>query len=530
MSSKTLRTGIKAAFAHQRKSILLFILSWCCLVLYIFLPDHEEYKAELSQNSNHTAEVPPANFHLLVPASKPEPNLCKLILSAAVTGYPAPVLINWGKAFEDAQYVEGGSHLAKITGIHDYLSQLGPDEDESLVLLVDGFDVWMQLRPQTLIDRYFDINRRAQERLDHRLGHVAYNHGIRQEIVFGCQKRCWPWAFEDPPCYAAPESSLPGDIFGPQTDTSVEDEANPYVKYRPRYLNSGVGIGTVKAMRKLFKRAITLLETERNMGSDQYIFSHILGDQEVWREIVRRKTRGRLGEWSDGIFSRRPKIVFNEEHVKEVGAKAAEQEDQNLEFGLGLDYGSEIGLNTVFAEDDTAWLTWSNDSQLRAAEKTRGISPEASRIHDLAPDISQTIPPFGTSSSEDLPSWTPWRDVSLFTNVWTGTVPAIIHHNAHRDGRKALRETWWDRIWFQKYARGLYDAQMFEPIVPIARSGYDGATQREWWPSETGKGGARDGSGEATQERWVRFDDMCREYHEEIFRDGEGPWEAPIVQ
>ena len=83
-------------------------------------------------------ETKQAHLHIVIPASQPGPNLCKLLLSLEVLGYPAPVLINWGKEYNEPGLVEGGSHLAKITGIADYLDSLGEDYDEDIVLMVDG--------------------------------------------------------------------------------------------------------------------------------------------------------------------------------------------------------------------------------------------------------------------------------------------------------------------------------------------------------------------------------------------------------
>ncbi|KEQ97539.1 hypothetical protein AUEXF2481DRAFT_38056 [Aureobasidium subglaciale EXF-2481] len=63
--------------------------------------------------------------------------------------------------------------------------------DSDLVSMNDGYDIWFQLRPQNILDRYFDINRRADERIEEELRcEVVPKHDIRQQIVFPCQKRC----------------------------------------------------------------------------------------------------------------------------------------------------------------------------------------------------------------------------------------------------------------------------------------------------------------------------------------------------
>jgi hypothetical protein len=73
-------------------------------------------------------------------------------------GYPVPQIINWNQTFNDPAFVEGGSHLAKINGTAQYLNGLDETHDDDLVLMLDGYGAWIQLRPQTVVDRFFDIN------------------------------------------------------------------------------------------------------------------------------------------------------------------------------------------------------------------------------------------------------------------------------------------------------------------------------------------------------------------------------------
>ncbi|KAK3674043.1 hypothetical protein LTR78_006246 [Recurvomyces mirabilis] len=471
--------------------------------------------------------LPPAHLHILIPASRPDVNLCKVLLSASVLGYPSPVIINWNQEFNDNSLVEGGSHLAKISGIYDYVSDLAAAHDNDLVLMLDGYDVWLQLRAQTLLDRYYHLNRLADTRIHAEMGSAA--NETRQEIIFGCQKRCWPWTPQDPPCYAVPNSTLPKNVYGSRTDT-LATEDNPFINYRPRFLNSGTAIGPVKAMRKLFGQALKQARDEPNIGSDQYIFSHIFGDQEIWREAIGRdailgQQRTRSGP-KQGLRGRE---FFIEEHISEVRAKAAEREDGNFEFGIGVDYGAEIVLNTVFAEEDTAWLAFSNRTQIVQASLEHADA--AKSVKFLADDIASTLPPFWTSSTEDLPRTREWQNISLLTDIYTGNTPVVVHHNAHRDNLKSRRESWWPLTWFYVHARTLLDISVYNPLVALAVSGYDKSSRRQWWAFGTWKGGARDGSWKAGDEGegWLRFDDICREYHEEIFGDDRGPWELPVA-
>jgi hypothetical protein len=99
-----------------------------------------------------------ATLHILIPASKPGPNLCKAIVLSRVLSYPVPKIINWNQIFNDPAFVKGGSHLAKINGTAQYLNGLDETHDDDLLLMLDGYDAWIQLRPQTVVDRFFDIN------------------------------------------------------------------------------------------------------------------------------------------------------------------------------------------------------------------------------------------------------------------------------------------------------------------------------------------------------------------------------------
>ena len=63
------------------------------------------------------------------------------MLSAGILGYPSPTLINWGQTFDDPSLVEGGSHIAKITGIQSFLAGIPVERDEDLALMVDGYDI-----------------------------------------------------------------------------------------------------------------------------------------------------------------------------------------------------------------------------------------------------------------------------------------------------------------------------------------------------------------------------------------------------
>jgi hypothetical protein len=127
-------------------------------------------------------------LHLVIPASSAKPNLCRSLLSAAVLDYPLPVLINW--AMEEDPDNEYKMHLAKISGILEYLRGLPPRNDKDLVLVVDGYDVWFQLRPEVLIQRYFEINAQRSAYFARKFrGDVVKKHNISQTVIFWIRQK-----------------------------------------------------------------------------------------------------------------------------------------------------------------------------------------------------------------------------------------------------------------------------------------------------------------------------------------------------
>lgn len=89
---------------------------------------------------SNEASPPRGLLHVLVPASKPNDHLCKVMLSAGVLGYSTPALINWGMEFHNKNLSSGGSHIAKVAGIQHYLESITSGQDDDLVLVVDGYD------------------------------------------------------------------------------------------------------------------------------------------------------------------------------------------------------------------------------------------------------------------------------------------------------------------------------------------------------------------------------------------------------
>lgn len=128
-------------------------------------------------------------FHLLLPATARNVNICKLLLSAAVTGYPNPILLGWQG---HGQYNGSKSHLFKISETLAYLDDLPPSSDNHLVLVLDAYDIWLQLRPDVLIKRYYTAIEKANIWLKQEGIHGAEHGGakVKQSVLFGPDKTC----------------------------------------------------------------------------------------------------------------------------------------------------------------------------------------------------------------------------------------------------------------------------------------------------------------------------------------------------
>lgn len=196
--------------------------------------------------------------------------------------YPAPLLLGWkGKGEMDA----AETHLAKLRTIQKYLQAIPPEEDDDLVLIIDGYDIMLQLPVEIMIERYFRILTDADARLAERFNMTVdelHGHGMRNTIFWGPDKLCWPVDWTAPRCWAVPNSHLGGNAFGPnQGDGGMATND-------PKWLNSGTVIGPVGDMRTYINATMveitrTYDENFENSESDQYYLANVWGRQEYHR-------------------------------------------------------------------------------------------------------------------------------------------------------------------------------------------------------------------------------------------------------
>lgn len=103
-------------------------------------------KSESKEDAATVAHPDKGRLHLLIPATSSNSDLCKLLLSGQILGYPTPQLINYGDTEDlDDPYKQ---HIAKVEGILKYLEHLETSSEYStdLVLILDGYDLFLQVR------------------------------------------------------------------------------------------------------------------------------------------------------------------------------------------------------------------------------------------------------------------------------------------------------------------------------------------------------------------------------------------------
>jgi hypothetical protein len=109
------------------------------------------------KSTSHT--VNDTRLHVLIPANNPDVNLCKTLLTSNALGYPDPTILAWQEKYDVGESVHvflelqaavvadvvtdyllgGGSHLAKISAVLDWLEKSNDAADNDLVVMMDAY-------------------------------------------------------------------------------------------------------------------------------------------------------------------------------------------------------------------------------------------------------------------------------------------------------------------------------------------------------------------------------------------------------
>ena len=451
-----------------------------------------------------------------------------------VLDYPPPTLI------------KTPGQNSSITVIDKYLSGNGKFNDDDVVLIVDESDVWFQLPPDLLIQRFYNMLREKNKKLRWRYGKQRRADGesvqvYSERIIFGADKVCHTNVTYDPACAAVPYSTLMPDIYGPNTDEpnptdiyglDIEIEESRIISnFRPRWPSAGAVMGLMGDLKLLYNRAAELESEIPTNTTEQLILEQIFGEQEYVREMYRLTTgRGwltRLGE-SMGLFDT---VDLSNVTMPVIQGK-------RYDYGIGLDYQSDLFFTMYHSENDHAWLEYDDVETLSEIQRHHGVPREHRLIlpNDIAelpnpftPTQNYSLPPPSlTSSSPSIPTsptqiidYLPhpvnasWENIRLATNVRTGSVPPVLHFN-HTLGYNT--GSWWQSMWFHPYSRALlrkYFRSTQEPDA-VASSLQGGS---DAWDTRGGKGGVWNDHNE-----WKGWAEVCKGYEGAVFRDQLGPW------
>lgn len=291
--------------------------------------------------------------------------------------------------------------------------------NNDLVLMVDAYDVWFQLPPDTLLQRHYQSNHGANARLAEQWPYSS-KIPMKQTIIAAAQKRCFPTIESGSNLYCddLPESNLPADLYGDPTDT--DSEKKYYHNVRPRYLNSGSFMGPVGDMRHYLRRVKQRMERviaeDLGFEGDQGIFGEIFGEQELWRKW--RREQAELSS-SDATTSKR---------------RGSALWQRDFEFHVGLDYSQQLFLPTVYAEHDGHFVPLSNRSFIQTQSSKMGIDPV--RLDGVPDDIRRSTNDLRKVLPPSVAKGFDWEQLPVYADFYTTAIPAVLHHNAWKNGGK----------------------------------------------------------------------------------------------
>jgi hypothetical protein len=432
-----------------------------------------------SHPETQLSDIPERNtqiLHLAVPTSDLHPEVCKTVLSAEVLHYPTPTFIRWDTEDQDPRAIT----QRRMTVVRDYLDKLLEHHGNDTVILAGSASTWFQLRPEVLLKRYYDINRRGNERLAASVGsEKMLEESIEQTVVFSASSECGATFADAIECSQVPKTPMKGK----------SSHLNA-----PRYLSQDVIIGRVKDVFEIYRRAVAVVEQRSDFANELSIFTEIFSSQEHYRSLVRPKTpswsqrfQGFFsGSYSHGPLAGRNATIFRQPHADE--------------FGIGLDYAGELSMDTSKGPE----------SFMLAQHK------------NLPQDVISSMPPFWSTTGQNLPLDKTWSDLDMFTNAQTRSTPVMIRNNITDE--PDMQERQWARLWLQPFSRKLFDAYMTVPLMPITSVvDNEGVEQVFWSPTNGEKAGVKDADG-----KWYSWHEICKgdDLAAELFGDELGEWEA----
>ena len=472
------------------------------------------------------------NFHLLMRSEKDSDAFCKSTLSAMLLNYPPPTAVTIGRTF-----VRPGRRERQILAeIHEYLHNEKLVHDKDLLLIVDGQDTWFQLPSDAIIKQYEAVVENANARLLKRYGvDESKRQKFNQTIVFGAEKVC---EGDTAACYASPESILPHDIYG-----SVDEVTRPE-DLPARYLNAKVAMGPAEDLKVLFDAALKRSEQDiSEKQTMQSILTAMFGDQQLRRDatlVESRSTASRLREWVG------PPSKDHASAKRRLGsAKTTVMNDRQREYSIGLDYTHTLFQPLLHTRmDEIIPLRHGNLSDLAKFRHHKTLTPQlklpSSLLSSKLPFWSPNLFLHNPSPETNMPAYidrleydfdldrlpdrhTPWSNVSLVQNTYTGAIPALILRVPEAIDHTETKISF-NNLWFAPWRRALLRQYFRTRQSP---NGYHNSAVGgdRFWDQRGGRGGIWT-SKEQTWLPWGEVDGVCGTlaHMRQVFDDKRGVW------
>lgn len=413
------------------------------------------------------------------------------------------MLLGWNATGE---YDAAATHLAKVRTILRYLDRLSSISDDDLVLIIDAYDVFLQLPVDIMLERYFTAVQAANERLEARYGGQAQALGLRQSILFGPDKTCWPYDARRPACWAVQEPHLPKDAYGPLTGSG------DLVWAQPRWLNSGTVMGPVGDVRKLFTATLDRIQRTYDPDyefreSDQFYLGDIYGEQEYIRSKKELEVHGKAGEPVPGG----PKDRF----------VPAPESDQAAEFHMAIDYESAIFQTWAGYDRFVELLTYR--SWTHSAKVTKNMfdlpnfRPYYLRLPTNVLDSLTRLLDSIKHAHRGVSSRKLIRRLALGTNLVTRHVYPLLHCTGAKDYLDEL----WGKLWFSQsgLTRPLHESAINksiseEPLSPFPIDDRIWKQANPAPPEAQADGGGVWADGDAG---WLPWAQLCNEHEKILF-------------
>lgn len=456
-------------------------------------------------DSDSYSKAKTSRLHYLIPASQPNLHFCYNLVSSAVNRYPVPTLLGWQGIDE---FDAAKTHLAKLRAMERYFNSLSPEEDDDLAIIVDGYDILIQLPPEIMVERYFQIAERADAHLAQRFDvsvSELHSRGLRQTIFLGPDKICWPIDPQAPRCWTAPESPIAPSAWGPNKgdgDIFYSD---------PRWLNSGTIMAPIGDLRKYIAATMDEIKATHDPAyefreSDQYYLSNVWGRQEYWRS---RMMGGK-------ILGGPPDMI--------IPVKSAPF--QRTEYHVAIEYESALFQTRAGYEPYFGYLRF-NESGL-TGKLTADIRQEGPAFEPSTVKMPRSVAASLSKLYDGIPEAHPGSTSADWLTVVQLGVNFITHHIYglwHCTGPKEFVELEYPTLWFYPFVKSLLKAAVkaSQAGEPLTHKLIDGRrwVPKNYYPAANILNDEFGGAWTDLNNDFVAWRDLCQPHNDLLFQGEE---------